>query len=652
MSVQTQIDRISTNVNDTLSAIAEMGGEVPEGATSNNMAAAVRTIPIGAKIDDAAISTETTYSSAKIEGKLPQITQQAGQSESLIMSQKAVTDLVAEAMGSGGGTSYETVDSVEEMTDTSKQYVLSTTGTVWVYGEQGTQPAFTNLADPASADWYEGYRINSGGGPVNTSGIVTGSVVTNFVGPIYNGDVIRVQGINLTQSSHMSNPYKPDKTLTGDGSSLLATWVAGNTSCVTGGTANETGGQVIVGSKTEMQAGYFRFSGVLNTTSADVIITINEEIAYTAGYAWYDTGMAPESTGGGGGDYVGLLVQVNENKAAIEYNSERITALETGSSTLTIPSFWQTAVDDCVAKIKALQVGRNCVTFPFFSDNHQRNGYAGVLIAYIMRECGIPYCFFGGDTISSAIIADETEMIAQDKAFDACMAYIPDGRFCRAVGNHDGYWYDGTTKHSYTRAQVYELFLRAEGVAQNKHFGADGTYYYVDDIAAQVRWIILNTNSEGGSAGSESIDSTQLAWLTGTALKVDADWGVVIISHCPISNHYHDNVSNNAEVIAAVNSSGADVIGWYAGHIHRDRMYTNLTTNGTDGVEGDPGAELGFTEITITSDHTGIAYDDATKHTVANDNQSHAIDFVTVNRDTRTVHLTRLGIGEDRNYTY
>lgn len=61
---------------------------------------------------------------------------------------------------------------------------------------------------------------------------------------------------------------------------------------------------------------------------------------------------------------------------------------------------------------------------------------------------------------------------------------------------------------------------------------------------------------------------------------------------------------------------------------------------------------MGFTQVTITSDHTSIAYDDATKHTVANDDKSHAIDFVTINKTTRSVNITRLGIGEDRSYTY
>ena len=70
MSIETEINRISANVSGTLSAISEMGGEVPDGATSDDMVAGVRSIPVGAKIDDTTPSTSTTYSSSKIESKL------------------------------------------------------------------------------------------------------------------------------------------------------------------------------------------------------------------------------------------------------------------------------------------------------------------------------------------------------------------------------------------------------------------------------------------------------------------------------------------------------------------------------------------------------------------------------------------------------
>ena len=75
MSIETEINRISANVSGTLSAISEMGGEVPDGATSDDMAAGVRSIPVGAKIDDTTPSSTTTYSSQKIEGELSALNQ-------------------------------------------------------------------------------------------------------------------------------------------------------------------------------------------------------------------------------------------------------------------------------------------------------------------------------------------------------------------------------------------------------------------------------------------------------------------------------------------------------------------------------------------------------------------------------------------------
>jgi hypothetical protein len=73
---------------------------------------------------------------------------------------------------------------------------------------------------------------------------------------------------------------------------------------------------------------------------------------------------------------------------------------------------------------------------------------------------------------------------------------------------------------------------------------------------------------------------------------------------------------------------------------------------------------MGFKQVTITSDHTVIAYknDDGTTsptyHPVGAHGcgntcvKNHAIDFITINKDKKTVNITRLGIGSDRSYTY
>ena len=599
------------------------------------------------------------------------ITQEAGESESLVMSQKAVTDLVAEAVGSGGGggsTEYETVDSVEEMTDTSKQYVLSTDGYIYTYTEKTEIVEHEAPNKFVASEAQINKRMGTSSLSVQNGFVWTGAIAVDLTKetPFR----VKVEGTKITTdtSTYQKIWLCADNTGTTKLSAaviVLGQEASGNyTTLLEDGTiyadykANAKLSNDIITATKYIRIG-FKFSDTAISSTSElsgVKITIPSE-AYTEEVttsAWVSTGMKPESAGGG--NYVTLLTKINKNTSDISEIDNRVKALETGSETLTIPSFWQSAVDACISKIKALQIGRNCVTFPFFSDNHQRNGYTGMLIAYIMKECNIPYAFFGGDSIDSGYIASEAVMIAQDKAFDTAMSYIPNGRFCRAVGNHDGFWNDGTNKYYYNRDQVYDLFLREESIAQNKHFGEDGTYYYVDDIASKVRFIVMNTN--GGS-----VDNTQIAWVQNTALSFnESGWAVVFISHQPICNAYHSGITNAGAVISAVtskaNTNNIPIIGWFSGHVHRDRIYTKLLTGGNGSNAGTATTDLGFTQVIITSDHTNIAYenDDGTasdtKHPIANDDQSHAIDFVTINKATRTVNLTRLGIGSDRSYTY
>jgi hypothetical protein len=337
--------------------------------------------------------------------------------------------------------------------------------------------------------------------------------------------------------------------------------------------------------------------------------------------------------------------------------------LESGEVATVIPEWWEDEVADTIAKIKALQVGRNCVTFPFFSDNHQRNGYAGVLIKRVMDECHIPYCFFGGDGIANGYFGDETDeaMRAQDAKFDAVTAAIPEGRFCRAIGNHEYYWKPSSSEtHYYTADQVYEVFLRQDTLTQSKEFGGD-TYYYVEDKASKVRFIVMDMNTLD--------DAAQITWLQNVALHFDEDgWAVVLIGHQPVTEHYATVINGAAEARNAlknyINGSEAhkaDVVGWWCGHVHRDRIFEGTAANPgyngstdpeTDAATGDPIAEtLPWKTVSIISDNTSIGYG-GIKHAIDNSDQSHAIDFVTINKSTRTVNLTRLGFGNDRSFTY
>lgn len=574
-------------------------------------------------------------------------------------------------------------------------------------------PNYTNLADPTSSDWIDDVRLNSSGTTTDNAGTTATNYISAVKGDVIRvkgldmtASTARIAMYKsdksvLFSTTMSSTSYVTDKSLTVELSSFKLAFsndtaafvrfsapLTGNSADViitkneeiTTKTIKTTNWEDIGAYTAPTEAGWDATEETHEvidslsapSTSGDSAVYSGDGYLYSyiIGAAWMQSSKYSAPTLSIDGELSSTstnavqnaivtaeldVIKAKTNSNASEINSinTRIANIETGSDTVTIPTFWEDAVAEVITKIKALQVGRNCVTFPFFSDNHQRNGYAGILISHIMKACNIPYCFFGGDSISNGYIDSEETMIAQDKAFDTIMSYIPNGRLCRAVGNHDGYWNVSSAtgdENHYTDAQIYELFMREESIAQNKHFGGDGTYYYVDDIASRVRWIVLDTNDG-------IVENEQLTWLQNTALSFsESGWAIVFISHQPISNHYHALISNAAEVRTIVTSymngnsaNKADVVGWYSGHIHRDRIYTGIATNTKDDTEGDA---MGFTQVTITSDHTSIAYDDATKHTVAADDQSHAIDFVTINKSTRTVNITRLGIGEDRSYSY
>lgn len=135
------------------------------------------------------------------------------------------------------------------------------------------KPAYTNLADPTSADWATDCRIGSDGG-LRTG--CTGGVVTNFI-ELHKGDVVRVKGIDLvnkigTLNAHYVGIYNTSK---GVESVAALTSQTANFSNIT---ATETGGQAtFTGGTGDVRL--IRFAGKLNGTANDVIITVNEEIA-------------------------------------------------------------------------------------------------------------------------------------------------------------------------------------------------------------------------------------------------------------------------------------------------------------------------------------------------------------------------------------
>ncbi len=206
------------------------------------------------------------------------------------------------------------VNSVYEMTDTRKVYILN--GNFWAYmTREGEMTAnFTNKADLSSAYWREGYRINSGLLYVEAEH----NTVTNWI-PFEKGDIIRVSGMRLAVAGvseggelisgesgvgYVRFGYSDDG-ITASGTVQLETAAPDAISVVDGVEIIDTSLLNLADTRT-----YFCLVGILEGDAENVIITVNEEIAYSEAVtkAWTDTGMPYTTT-----VYTDLIGIVDEN---------------------------------------------------------------------------------------------------------------------------------------------------------------------------------------------------------------------------------------------------------------------------------------------------------------------------------------------------
>ena len=176
-------------------------------------------------------------------------------------------------------------------------YILKYENADGTYAEIGTLkvgaediPAYTNLADPTSADWQEGYRLSLSSGGTSA---LAGHTTTNYI-PCKRGDVLRVKGLNIvgyladgaTESPNAAKivTYDSSKTKL---SGLYGITLTGNNSAYASKvtTSGDVSTYTILRDNDDVQCttsecAYVRIDGELmdGYTAEDVIITVNEEI--------------------------------------------------------------------------------------------------------------------------------------------------------------------------------------------------------------------------------------------------------------------------------------------------------------------------------------------------------------------------------------
>lgn len=219
-------------------------------------------------------------------------------------------------------------------------------------------------------------------------------------------------------------------------------------------------------------------------------------------------------------------------------------------------------------------------------------------------------------------------------------------------GNHDdvyGKYTSGDTTTYYVNkvapAKVWNKLHRSQANDFRRVFGGDGTYFYLDNVPQKIRFICLNSQFYEGEAitsGTTKFMTTgfgteQLAWLRDIALSVDEGWNVVIATHVSINaTDYLNQYSDGHDFTNIIDNSPAPIIAIFSGHAHRDAVFTSSTR---------------CPNVIITC-AINSSYDSSEPiRTLGTDTET-AIDIVTINKKTRTINTTRLGVGSDRSTAY
>lgn len=343
------------------------------------------------------------------------------------------------------------------------------------------------------------------------------------------------------------------------------------------------------------------------------------------------------------------------NKAYVDQMAE-------DSAAAVMPEYWQTAVEEAVAAVKSAQKegGRSAMSFAWFSDMHTIAGsgrYTGSLAAAVMKRCGIPFAVLTGDA-AEWTLTEEDWSASLETASEVLKPL--EQRLLQAEGASDGAYGENQDQYP-AQASVYEALFRTQELDGRRVFGPDGTYFYVDYVPAKIRMVVLNTCCTREADSVFGYGNEQLNWFIDQALHFEEEgWAVALFSHLPPqssllvdgdlllcilysflenTNFSETRGTEGSYDYAAVscnfyNAITGDVIGYFSGASHADSK-TKLDQH--------------FWSVCILSD--GIIAEAQTQRAEGTQTE-HALDFVTVNRDTRTVKLTRLGEGASRSYQY
>lgn len=352
-----------------------------------------------------------------------------------------------------------------------------------------------------------------------------------------------------------------------------------------------------------------------------------------------------------------------------------------------VPSYWENTLASAESTVRGLQdtIGFNCVNFLWFSDPHftSNDAYVKNLGALSKRLCDdlqIPYVVMSGDMTVQGNVSSADDVETHLQYGKSIIAPIAD-KLLQVRGNHDMAYGTSSTgetyAYHYSPAKVWNKIFKPYNINE-KIYGADGTYYYVDTpqrfrfIMLNSQWaeysenedgtVVYNTQKHGGYG------QAQLDWLANTALNMPDGYAAVIVTHIPpfnISSEYTyvNQVRDIAVFQGIVNAycNKTAYSGSYNGTLGWDNVNVSVNFENANGKlmavlsghahqSSENTTTLACPCLTMTT-ACSTAYNESGITRTVNTATETAIDIVSIDTENDVIYCTRLGAGSGRTVT-
>lgn len=346
----------------------------------------------------------------------------------------------------------------------------------------------------------------------------------------------------------------------------------------------------------------------------------------------------------------------NESKLkSIKEINEKINSLDGSTEDIEIDDYWKEELDKKIQHIKENEEKgniRDVMSFVFITDMHYPYNFrkSPKLIKYISDNTNIHYILNGGDSIHNNssevyIPADCVKMIYEmRKDFKNVFT---DNDMYSTLGNHDLNTQGNAI--ALTANQIYDCVYK-----KCVDYTAQGgwAWYYQDDSFHKIRFV---------SIAQYFLNQEHLRWLGDVALNVpSADWGIVFFSHAlpynepNYGNSENRNASHLKEIIDAFqqktavsisdsatswpisyskdfSSANGKIICYIAGHIHHDYMKRDT-----------------IQYVCTVNDSKDNEQFDKVSGTIS----EQSFDVFTVDKTNSNVYITRIGHGDNREFSF